>query len=233
MVRLIIVVGAAVFLANAALAADIPAYEPPAEVLPAVTPVYDWSGVYLGLQGGWKFGEDDYEVTGADTSFDVDGPMVGGHLGANMAWGNFILGLEGDGEWADVTGDFAAGNGDEVGTSIDWQASIRGRVGLRWSRVLLYGTGGAAFAGTENRIFDAGTATEETEDDTRIGWTAGAGLDAGITNNLSAGIEYRYTDLGEEDYLSAFFPADTFGSDLSYHAIRGRLSWRFSDLAGM
>lgn len=215
-------------MSSAALAADIPVYEPPVEVAPVMAH-YDWSGFYIGAQGGWKFGEDDYEVGGApgDESFDVDGPMVGGHLGLNWQTGIWVFGLEGDGEWADVDGDFTAANGDEVGTSIDWQASIRGRLGIAWDRVLVYGTGGGAFAGTENRIFDAGTATEETEDDTRIGWTAGAGIDLGITQNLTAGVEYRYTDLGDEDYDSVLFPANTFTSDLSYHAIRGRVSLRF------
>ena len=226
MYRFLTSTAALALLSSAALAADIPVYEPPLDV-PAAVVIYDWTGFYIGAQGGWKFGEDDYEVTGADTSFDVDGPMVGGHLGANWQSGYFVFGLEGDGEWADVDGDFTAGNGDEVGTAIEWQASARGRVGIAWDRLLLYGTGGIAFAGTENRIFDAGTATEETEDDTRIGWTAGAGVELGITQYLSAGVEYRYTDLGEEDYDLVIFPADTFTSDLSYHAVRGRVSWRF------
>lgn len=229
MIRLLSAATALGLLSTAAYAADLPVYEPPP--IEAPVPVgYDWNGFYLGIQGGWKFGEDDYEVTGADTSFDVDGPMVGGHLGYNFQSGMFLFGIEGDGEWADVEGTFTAGNGDEVGTDIDWQASARARLGVTWDRVLLYATGGAAFAGTQNRILDAGTGAEDNEDDTRIGWTAGAGAELGITSNISAGIEYRYTDLGEEEYDSALFPADTFDSDLSYHAIRGRVSYRFGGL---
>jgi outer membrane immunogenic protein len=229
MLRLLASTAAVALFSTAAYSADFPLPEEPIPEA-VVVPTYDWSGIYLGIQGGWKFGEDDYEVTGADTSFDVDGPMIGGHVGGNMQMGNFVFGVEGDGEWADVDGTFTAGNGDEVSTTIEWQASVRGRVGLAWDRLLIYGTGGAAFAGTENRIFDAGTATEETEDDTRFGWTAGAGVDVGLTQNLSAGVEYRFTDLGDEDYDSAIFPADTFTSDLSYHAVRGRVSYRFGGL---
>ena len=153
MLRLLASASAVALLSTAAYSADFPLPEEPIPEA-VVVPAYDWSGIYLGLQGGWKFGEDDYEVTGADTSFDVDGPMIGGHVGGNMQMGNFVFGVEGDGEWADVDGTFTAGNGDEVSTSIDWQASLRGRVGLAWDRLLIYGTGGAAFAGTENRIFD-------------------------------------------------------------------------------
>jgi outer membrane immunogenic protein len=233
MTRFLASVAAVALLSSAAVAADLPLPMAPSEPAPVAVPGYDWSGIYVGVQGGWKFGEDDYFVTGfGDAGFDVDGPMVGGHLGGNFQTGMFVFGLEGDGEWADVSGTDTAPNGDEVSTDIEWQASIRGRVGLAWDRVLLYGTGGAAFAGTENRIFDASVPATDTEDDTRVGWTVGAGLDFGITQNLSAGVEYRYTDYGEEDYTTALFPGQTFTSDLSYHAVRGRVSWRFGGLGG-
>src|SRR5687767_9938260 len=120
MYRFLTSTAAVALWSSAALAADIPVYEPPVDVPEAVV-IYDWTGFYIGVQGGWKFGEDDYEVTGADTSFDVDGPMLGGHLGANWQTGFWVFGIEGDGEWADVDGDFTAGNGDEVGTAIEWQ----------------------------------------------------------------------------------------------------------------
>jgi outer membrane immunogenic protein len=230
MLRILSSTAAAVLISSAAFAADLPM---PEEPLPVVAPMagYDWSGFYLGAQGGWKFGEDDYFIGGfGDAGFDVDGPMAGGHVGGNMQWNHFVFGVEGDGEWADVDGTFTAGNGDAVSTSIEWQASLRGRVGFAWDRILIYGTGGAAFAGTQNRILDAGTGATETEDDTRVGWTAGAGVDVGLTQHISAGVEYRFTDLGEADYNSALFPTNTFESDLSYHAIRGRVSWRFGGL---
>ena len=209
MTRFLFSSAAAALLSGTALAADIPAYEPAPMIAP-VPAAYDWTGLYLGLQAGWKFGDDDYTVTGADTSFDIDGWFAGGHIGGRYQWNWLVTGLEADLEWADVEGDFTAGNGDEVGTEINWESSIRGTLGVAFDRVHVYGTGGVAFAGTENRIFDFGTLTEETDDDTRIGWTAGAGVDVAVTQRFTVGVLYKYVDLGEEEYDSVIFPADDF-----------------------
>lgn len=211
-------------LSAPALAADLPAYEPPAVIAPV--PVgYDWTGLYVGLQSGWKWGEDDYDVSGADASFDIDGWFAGGHVGGRYQWNWLVTGLEADLEWADVDGSFTNALGNSVGTDINWQASIRGTLGVAFDRVHVYGTGGIAFAGAENSISD-GVDTEE-DDDTRIGWTAGAGVDVAVTERFTVGVLYKYVDLGDEDYDSVLFPADDFTSDVTYHSVQGRvaLTW--------
>ena len=213
-----------------AVAADLPVGQAPRSS-PATAPGPYWTGLYLGAQAGRKWGEDDYEVGGHgpplhfDPSFDLYGWFAGGHLGARHQWGWLVAGVEGDLEWADVDGEFAAGNGDEVGTDIDWEGSVRGTLGVGTGRFHLYGTGGIALAGSENRIFDELPApTHEAEEDTRIGWTVGVGMDVAVTRVVSAGILYKYVDLGEEDFRSDVFPLDTFTSDVKHHSVQGRVT---------
>lgn len=222
MTRLLVSTAAIALLSGAAVAADLPVYEP-APIIAPVPVGYDWSGLYLGLQAGWKWGDDDYEVTGVDTSFDIDGWFAGGHLGARFQWNWLVAGVEGDLEWADVDGendDFAP---NTVATEIDWQGSVRGTLGVAFDRVHIYGTGGVAFAGAENQISN-GIATE-SDDDTRVGWTAGAGVDVAVTDRVTAGLLYKYVDLGDEDFDSALFPADDFTSDVTYHSFQGRVAF--------
>jgi outer membrane immunogenic protein len=110
-------------LSSAALAADLPTMSPPPAPMMSTTPIaYNWSGFYIGAHGGWGFADGDFE----------DGFVVGGQLGVNWQFNNFVLGAEGDGSFVDW-GDTSA-----VGT-------VRLRGGLALDRFLPYVTGGAAF----------------------------------------------------------------------------------------
>src|SRR4029453_1285096 len=79
----------------------------------------------------------------------------------------------------------------------DIQGSIRLRLGIAFDRVLLYATGGAAFAGIEN-VYTIGLPVFLTESvsRTRSGWTVGGGLEYAVANNWSVRAEYRYSDFG-------------------------------------
>lgn len=110
-------------LSSAALAADLPIMSPPPAPMLSTTPIaYNWSGFYIGAHGGWGFADGDFE----------DGFIVGGHLGVNWQFNNFVLGAEGDGSFVDW------GDTEAVGT-------VRLRGGLALDRFLPYVTGGAAF----------------------------------------------------------------------------------------
>src|SRR5581483_1443687 len=93
-------------------AADLPAPAPPpaqapAAYIPAPSPVYNWGGVYFGINGGYGFGSSKWTTTpGATTgTFNTSGFLVGGTIGANVQFDAFVLGLEGDfdGSWLDGT----------------------------------------------------------------------------------------------------------------------------------
>ena len=127
------------------------------------------------------------------------------------------------------TGQESSNSGVFIGTRTDVQGSIRARVGIAWDRVLIYGTGGAAFAGfTNNYAFDDLT---ETDSKTRAGWTVGGGIEYAVTPNWSIGAEYRYSDFGHVvDFPFSTLTLGTvvFTHHLTDNQVQARLSYRFS-----
>jgi outer membrane immunogenic protein len=204
-----IVLAAAVAFSTApALAADLPAPPPPpqapAAYVPVAAPVYNWSGIYVGINGGYGFGDSNWDfssVVGFPAStgnFDINGPLVGGTVGANFQTGQFVFGLEADGDWTDINGTAGVCSPFTCQTSNDWLATVRGRVGFAMDRVLFYGTAGGA-AGNVKATFSGtlfGTAFSISSDSDEFGWTAGAGVEYAVTNNLTAKVEYLFVDLG-------------------------------------
>ena len=84
------------------------------------------------------------------------------------------------------------------------QGSIRGRVGVAFDRLLIYGTGGAAFGGFNNNYVNTLNGLTDSFNHTRVGWTAGGGVEYALTNNWSVRAEYRHTDFGRSvDNLAA------------------------------
>ena len=167
---------AAPFAANAA---DLraPTYKAPAYVAPLAP---SWTGFYVGLNAGYAFGDADW--SGFASSPSPTGFLVGGTLGYNLQTGSWVWGIEGDMAWANVD--------DSVGartSEMTWFGTARGRIGYAgWGSMMPYITAGAAFAGVENSIGAASVS------ETRIGWTAGLGLEYCIWDGLFARMEYEY-----------------------------------------
>ena len=76
------------------------------------------------------------------------------------------------------------------------QGSVRGRLGVAFDRVLVYGTGGVAFGDLRNNYINLATGGFDSFSHTRVGYTVGGGVEYAFTNNISARVEYRYTDFG-------------------------------------
>ena len=100
---------------SAAWAADLPSAPPPqapARYVPAVAPVYNWSGIYIGINGGYAFGSTDWSSPGAGIvgtgTFNTNGGLVGGTAGFNFQSGQIVYGIEGDWDWAQIKGIRAA-----------------------------------------------------------------------------------------------------------------------------
>jgi outer membrane immunogenic protein len=198
-----------VALTPAAFAADMPVAAPPVQAMVPEEASFDWSGFYVGAYGGYGFGEADDAGLG---SSDLEGAMAGGTVGYNHQMGQFVLGLEADGGWSGID------NEDDnlaYDASIDWLTTVRGRVGFALDNFLIYGTGGAAI-GEVNQ--DLGAGVEDS--DTRIGWTAGGGVEAALTDNISVKGEYLYVDLGEEELNGA-------DVDVNAHTVKGGINYRF------
>ena len=215
----------------AAYAADLPL---PDEPMPeaVVTSTYNWTGFYIGPQGGWGWGEsdiDDNGLTALDDTVDIDGFFVGGLAGAQWQWNWAVLGVEAEGNWSDIDGEEDLGGivgGNFINSEIEWFGSVSGKLGVAWNRVLLYGTGGVSFAEIETgqRVPGLGLAFNDSE--TYVGWTAGGGVDFAATNHLILGVQYRFYDFGEEDFTppAPFTPRD---QETDLHTISGHVTWKF------
>ncbi len=180
-----------------ALAADLPQPAPqppraPATYVPAQAPYFSWTGIYVGINGGGAFGQSNWTdpILGSTGNFGVNGFLVGGTLGANYQMGSFVIGIEGDGDWANFDGTTSVGCPAICETKSDWLATVRGRAGWAFDRVLFYGTGGAAFANVQ-----AASGLSAFSSSTQVGWTAGAGIEYAFTPNWTAKVEYLFVDL--------------------------------------
>jgi outer membrane immunogenic protein len=229
--------------AQSVSAADLPV-KAPVYKAPPMTPAYNWSGCYIGGQVGYGWVRDKNSetvtATGAASVFsptdtaDPSGLKVGGMLGCNWQWsGPFVVGLEGDGEWADINGGSVTfpGSGppdDFYEARIRWQASARGRIGYAFDRTLLYATGGAAFADIRHIYTVAATGLSEAFTTTKTGWTVGGGVEHAFAPNWTARVEYRYSDFGTISNLPVTtFAGLTESHNMVEHAVRFGLAYKF------
>jgi outer membrane immunogenic protein len=170
-----------------AQAADLsvaPLYKAPP---PPVSLAYNWSGFYLGLNGGGGWGDSHWEGIG---NTGLSGGEFGGTAGYNWQLGQAVLGLEGDLDWARLTGTLTCPGG-ACSTSSTWLSTVRGRVGYSFDRFLPYVTGGVATG--DIRAAVPGLPGSSS---TNTGWTVGGGVEVALPGNWSAKAEYLHVDLG-------------------------------------
>lgn len=225
---------AATLLSQAAFAADLP-QRPAAAPLFAPAPVYSWTGIYFGINGGYGWGHQDplNLITNRfdGKSVDFSGGVFGGTAGAQIQSGHVVIGFEADLDWAGLKGSatfIPTVGGVPIGaaavaanTNIDWEATARARVGYAEQNWLFYGTAGLAILGTKGNIttppaVNCGTYLGINCSGTgkQVGAVLGAGVEYGITQNISAKLEYLYIAAAS--------------LDTSHHSeIRAGLNYRF------
>jgi outer membrane immunogenic protein len=187
-IRAAIAVTALLIAPIAAQAADLsrPNYKAPEYI----APMFSWSGFYVGLNGGYMLGSSQWSGT---SNFEVSpkGWLGGGTIGYNFQTGTWVWGIEGDMDYAALKGT----NDSAVCTGClfkeTWISTIRGRVGYAADRWLPYLTGGLAYG----NMYMQGPAGG-SQNKTKAGWTAGAGVEYALSGPWSAKLEYLYVDLG-------------------------------------
>ncbi|MGO4449209.1 outer membrane protein [Phyllobacterium sp. TAF24] len=207
-------------------------------VLPSsetVVRVGNWSGFYVGINGGWGQSHDNRGIDGLGSlsSYDASGGSAGGQIGYRWQTSGWVFGLEAQGNWADISGSNAnlVVPGGVVRSKMDAFGLLTGQVGYVWSDVLLYAKGGLAVTNRNYQFLAPGGAfASETGFDTRISGTAGAGLELGLAENWSLGIEYNHIF---DDHHSVTFttPNDLsvggFSSGGGTNLVLGRLNYKF------
>jgi outer membrane immunogenic protein len=230
---------AAVFAAlgsASALAADIssPGYSK-APML--ADPAANWSGFYIGINGGGGlangaftdvdgfFGTDDKHQTGFGT--------VGGQVGYNWQMRSFVMGVEGDLNYMSVNNSHALALGSSSGVNgfnssttlkLDAFGSVRARAGLAVDNTLVYVTGGPAWGHSDSsvnfvRSNPLANSYKSVDNEWRIGFAAGAGVEHMLTQNLVVRAEYLYLDFLDQrrDVIATLSPTSCTGINCRFN----------------
>jgi outer membrane immunogenic protein len=226
---------------GAAGAADLPM-----KAAPMALPIaYNWSGCYVGIEGGGNWGRSQHTAVTAnpannglpiDNSFDLSGVLAGGTVGCNYQASNWVFGIENDLSWTNKRGsapDIAPFNVAATSeTREKWIDTLRGRLGVAWDRLLVYGTGGAAFADTGVTICAPTLCVSDSQ--SRAGWVGGGGIEYAVWGNLSLKLEYLHADFGTARYIDAPVRTPAGGTivtrdvRLTDDIVRAGLNWRFN-----
>jgi outer membrane immunogenic protein len=260
-------------LTAGAMAADLPSRRAAPAPYVAV-PVFTWTGFYLGVNAGYGFDTGTTSngpfAVGPGTGATLSGPLAGyvgtvtpgggngsrdgfvggGQIGYNYQIGNWVIGIEADAQYADLTsgrsgttfltpgvvGFFGATNNEQ---GIDWFGTVRGRLGYAFDRALVYGTGGFAYGdGPDscNSVLAAGRCVGNN--DLRTGWAAGGGVEYAFTPNMTGKIEALYVNLDRSPasrYVGDFIvgPTPIFvngrrARDEEFVVVRAGLNWKFN-----
>jgi outer membrane immunogenic protein len=220
-----------------AVAADLAA-RPYTKAPAMIAAVYDWSGFYIGANGGWGSSHSNWNSTapflvGAEGSHDATGGTVGGQVGYRWQAGTFVFGLEAQGNWADFKGSNTSTlfPGFVNTSKVEAFGLFTGQVGYAFNNALLYVKGGAAVTSNRYRINTvAGALSATTNDDTNWGGTIGVGLEYGFAPNWSVGLEYDHLFLQDQNSNFTTPAGVAFGRDnvrQDVDLVTARLNYKF------
>ncbi len=184
---------------------------------PVVAPVYNWAGFYIGAMGG--YGSED------SGSPSIKGGLAGGTVGYNWQTGSWVYGLEADAAWADLNASASAvvpGFGLHTASDkVDSTGTVRGRIGYAFNTVLLYGTGGYAWANNKVSLSALGVSISDSK--FLSGWTVGAGVEYMFAPKWSVKAEYLYKSFDGKSYFNGALPT----GDLNVHSVQVGVNYHF------
>jgi opacity protein-like surface antigen/outer membrane receptor protein involved in Fe transport len=186
---------------------------------PRVRSPYNWTGFYFGADGGFAWQRATVTLTTASGAvltpygYSGTGPFAGSFVGGNYQFNRFVLGVEGDWQWSNLTGSnqtlaplgatgVLPSGPFAVSTTTKDYGSIRGRLGVAFDRFLVFGTGGWTTGNPSTAFALTGAAPFVTTGGKSNGWTAGGGIEYAITDTILGRIEYRYTDLQASGFVN-------------------------------
>jgi outer membrane immunogenic protein len=227
-------------LSAPASAADMAA-RPYTKAPPMVAAVYDWTGFYVGVNGGWGSSRKSWDFLDAagvfvasEGSHDATGGTVGGQIGYRWQASQWVFGLEAQGNWADFQGRNTSVFNPVFAndTRVDAFGLFTAQVGVAFNNALLYVKGGAAVTSDRYRSFVTGTGIQasNTVDDTRWGGVVGVGLEYGFTPNWSFAVEYDHMFMQDKTYsftdtTGAYFGTDRIRQDVDLVTARINYRW--------
>jgi outer membrane immunogenic protein len=250
--RILLTSTALASMSGMALAADLTMRPAPA---PFVPPAFTWTGFYVGINAGGSLGEftttdliGEYSI-GDEYKASSKGFSGGGQIGFNYEFpaSNFVLGVEADFQGSTLRGSYdsfeSSGGGWNDNSNVNWWGTARGRIGYAFGNFLPYATGGVAY-GHVATSGSCSTGSVSSCDQaagsvsgTHIGWTAGAGVEYAITNNLTFKVEYLYTDLGSLNvpnyYLAGLYGGPIYSSGdnmqtrTTFSTVRAGINYKF------
>jgi outer membrane immunogenic protein len=225
-------------MAAPALAADMAVKAPPPAPLPAI---YDWTGFYIGGNGGWGESHscvDFFNAAATDFSDGCrsrSGGVVGGQIGYRWQASQWVFGVEAQGDWADLSNTRVSLLNPlfSTRTSTDGIGLFTGQIGYAWNASLFYVKGGAAVTDNSFGILSTLTGTGlVAASATRWGGTVGVGWEYGFAPNWSAGIEYDHLFMGNSNNsfsvvnpIAAAFINDRISQDVDMVTLR--INYRF------
>jgi len=187
-------------------------------------PATEWTGLRIGISGGYAFDDHDADYSYNNVAPSIiallpgsaglssNGALFGGSVGYDMQMSGVVLGLEGDISWTNFgdNGSILVPANPAIGMppitfatnyQMDWLSTLRGRIGIPFGDVLIYGTGGLAFADVSmNTTVTVGNpplgSLVGSTNETKVGWTLGGGGEYAITDHVTVKAEALYFDLG-------------------------------------
>ena len=215
----------AAFLVTPVFAADLPVKAP------GKTAATNWSGWYVGIEGGGAWGRAAQTNTISGVSlgyYDQKGGLVGGTLGYNWQVANLILGLETDLSWASLTGAEACGPTLTFSCPTELRAfgTLRGRLGVAvWGKTILYAAGGLAYGD----IRATRNVSATTSDNWRAGWTIGGGVETMLFPRWSLKLEYLYSTFPGTGttYIVTSTATPVSTVEIDVQIVRAGLNWHF------
>jgi len=210
---------------------------------PMMAALYDWSGFYIGANGGWAWGSRCFDFN--DVVFgpfdegcrDASGGVVGGQIGYRWQASSFVFGLEAQGDWANLrnSNDSLAFPGSTLRSKTNALGLFTGQIGYAWNNVLWYVKGGAAVTNQRWDLTDNFSGvTFAHADRTRWGGTVGTGIEYAFAPNWSFAIEYDYifrtSDNGtfvSPGVFAAAPPTINVHTRSDINMITGRINYKF------